>query len=71
MIDKIMIVVCIFYIAIVISAYIRIKLNNNLNRYTYLAILFMPFLCIYFLFKYMPCIIDYIGRKIYVKTKMK
>lgn len=61
----------VLYVAIVIGSYTRIKIDNKLNRYTCLACLFMPFLCLIFLFERLPIIVSFIGREIYVKTKNK
>lgn len=67
--DKIVVIVCILYIAVVLGSYIRIKIDNNLNKYTCIAALFMPILCIVFVIKRLPIIVSLIGREIYTKTK--
>ena len=33
--DKIIVIVCFFYLVIVLGSYVRIKIDNNLNKYTY------------------------------------
>lgn len=67
--DKIIVIVYFFYLVIVLGSYVRIKIDNNLNKYTYLAVLFMPILCIVFVIKRLPIIVSLIGREIYTKTK--
>lgn len=67
--DKIIVIVCFFYLVIVLGSYVRIKIDNNLNKYTYLAVLFMSILCIVFVIKRLPIIVSLIGREIYTKTK--
>lgn len=67
--DKIIVIVCFFYLVIVLGSYARIKIDNNLNKYTYLAVLFMPILYIVFVIKRLPIIVSLIGREIYTKTK--
>lgn len=59
-----------FYLVIVLGSYVRIKIDNNLNKYTYLAVLFMPILCIVFVIKRLPIIVSLIGRNLYKNKKI-